>query len=164
MNTRLSESHARAITGAIGGLGAAGAVAAFISLSLPWAAGWMVVVIGVVVWSYRRTLPTQGQALFVVALALGIGFAVAWYEETRSERVYDYVVIPAKVVAIQYAFPGPHHESTSSSLFGYGEHVEVDCYLQGYDDKPWMALANGNFMPADELTPAELSGEEAPSC
>jgi hypothetical protein len=164
VNSPLSESHARAITGAITTLGAAGAIAAFVSLSLPWAAGWIVVVVGVVVWSYRRALPTPSQALFVAVLAAGIGFAIAWYEETQSQRVYDYVVVPKKVVAVQYAFPGPRHESTSSSLFGYGEHVEVDCYLQGYDEKPWLALANGNFMPADELTPAELSGEEAPSC
>ena len=101
----------------------------------------------------------------MAVLAAGLGFAIAWYEESQAERVYDYVVIPKKeVFALQYVFPGPRHGSTSYSLLEYGEHVEVKCHLQGYDDKPWLALANGNFMPADELTPAELSAGEPPSC
>ncbi len=164
MNTPLSESHERAIKGGIATIGAAGAIVAFFSLSLPLAAACVVAVAAVVVWSFRSVRPKPSQILFVAVLAAGLGFAIAWYEETDSDRVYDFVVVPKNPVAMQYAFPGPRHETTSSPVLGYGEHVEVDCYLEGYDEKPWLALANGNFLPAHELVPAEGSTDEPPAC
>jgi hypothetical protein len=165
MNAAVSEAHARAIRGAVATISAAGAIVALLSFSLPIAAACIVVAAGVVIWSYRKALPTLRQLLFLATLAAALGFGIAWYEETRVEKTYDFVVVPKNVVAIQYAFPGPRHESTSSPVLGYGDHVEVDCYLQGYDNRPWLALTNGNFMPAGELTPAELSSDDPPpSC
>jgi hypothetical protein len=164
MNPALSESHSRAIRGAVATVGGLGAIAALFSLSLPFAVACIVIAVAVVSWSYRNAQPNTSQLILVAAIAAAFGFAIAWYEETQAEPIYDFVVVPEKPVAIQYAFPGPGHESRSAPVLGYGDHVEVECYLLGYDNKPWLALTNGNFLPSGEVTPAELSSGEPPSC
>lgn len=74
------------------------------------------------------------------------------------------MVVPKHYATLESVAPSPDTETMSAPEHRYGDHIEIDCYTTGTDDKRWYRLRNGYFMPGSEVFPLPLGGTKAPPC
>ena len=161
MRGRLNDSHSRAFTAAFGVLGAVALVVGFVSYSLPTVVGALILAGAAAYWSYKNEMPEWKDLTLVVLIALLAVAGLMLYDQGRDDDRYDFVVVPKNLFTVESAFPGPRHETSNN--YEYGEHVEVLCYREGDDGKPWVELDSGYFLPLSEVAPAPGTNEP-PDC
>ena len=163
MKGRLRDSHGRAFNAAVGLLGAVVLVGGLVSYSPPIVAGAVLLAGAAAYWGLKNEMPEWKDLALVVLAALLTAAGLVLYDQWRGDHRYDFVIVPEDRFTFESAFPGPDHVSPSSKLFEYGEHVEIVCFREGDDGKPWAELDSGYFMPVSELVPAPGTNEP-PDC
>jgi hypothetical protein len=161
----------RALAAFLIALGAVDLVTGYFGVGTPVKVAGLLVAVVVGVWLYRAErssttiTPTVQELVALASFAVAIGFALAYFEERSGHHNrYDLVVVPRKQVAVEYAAPSPHTEVANTSLFSYGDHVQVKCYVRGKNGSTWYQLADDNFMSDQDLAPAPLSRGDPPEC
>lgn len=166
MHRRLDRKTAELLGKGAAALGIVAGVVALFGIDGP--VKWGVVIVGLAAayFSWRSTLPTAQDLIICALLTTSVVFGVALYEGRDDDHVYDFVITPrdGAVVTTESAYPGPRHEVPSAGAFSYGEHVRVDCVVEGEDGKPWYELPDSNYLKASDLSPSLHSGGTPPPC
>lgn len=150
-----------------------GALVAALALDTPvWAAAAVAgaAVTGTLVRAYLLPRPEWWAIALIPIAAVLCGFAAIGVEETFSDGAREYVVIAEVAPSLEpfipdANFPGDECGDVRCELQD-GDTVEVTCFLDRGDGRPWAKLggdewAGGGYLPARFLA---RKGESAPIC